>query len=129
VCSILFFATPPGYGEESLPDSEKPELIQAVTCEGIKERLPWNETVIFSIAVGKAFCFTHFDPVPQKTFIYHNWFHADKLNATIKLTLTPPNWATFSNIQLRESDKGPWRVEITDTDGKIFRILRFSITN
>ena len=31
--------------------------------------------------------------------------------------------------QLREADRGTWRVEITDKEGNIFKILRFSITD
>jgi hypothetical protein len=51
------------------------------------------------------------------------------LSTQVRLRLHPPNWATFSTIQLREADKGPWRVEVTDQDGRIFTILRFSITD
>jgi hypothetical protein len=32
-------------------------------------------------------------------------------------------------MHLRKNDKGPWRVEITDEQGNIFQILRFSITD
>ncbi|MBW1746394.1 MAG: DUF2914 domain-containing protein, partial [Deltaproteobacteria bacterium] len=35
----------------------------------------------------------------------------------------------FSSIQFREADKGLWRVEITDPEGNIFHVLRFSITD
>jgi len=38
-------------------------------------------------------------------------------------------WSTYSQIQLRETDKGPWRVEISDQNGKVFDVLRFSITD
>jgi hypothetical protein len=53
----------------------------------------------------------------------------DKLSTKKKLVLKPPRWSTFSSIQLREADKGPWRVEITDDDENILRILRFSIVD
>jgi hypothetical protein len=74
-------------------------------------------------------CFTSFDPVPEKTFVHHNWYYKDKLSTRIKLSLQPPRWSTFSSIQLREADKGPWRIEIADEKGDIFRVLRFSITD
>lgn len=111
------------------PDAKKPVLTDAVICEGIKGSDPYNEAAVFSISAEKVFCFTAFEPVPEKTSAYHSWFHRDTLNTKIKLTLNPPRWATFSNIQLRESDKGPWRVEIADTEGRVFRILRFSVTD
>jgi len=104
-------------------------LVQAVMCEKIEEHAPQNQAIVFSITNGKVCCFTSFDPVPEKTVIYHNWFYRDKLTARVKLSLQPPRWSTFSRIQLRESDKGPWRVEITDRKGALLRTVRFSITD
>ena len=103
-------------------------LIQAVMSEDLQERLPQNITTVFSIESRKAICFTSFDPVPEKTVIYHHWFHRDRPSAKVKLTLKPPRWSTYSSIQFRVQDIGPWRVEITDPKGQILHILRFSIT-
>ncbi len=103
-------------------------LVQAEMCEDIQELTPQNTTTVFSIERRKAVCFTSFDPVPFETEIYHHWFHRDRPSARIKLALQPPRWSTYSSIQLRAEDLGPWRVEVTDAKGRIFRILRFSIT-
>jgi len=110
-------------GEKSLT------LAQAAMCEEIRDNAPYNLGVVFSMANEKVCCFTMFDPVPERTFIYHSWFRRDRLITSIKLSLEPPQWATVSRIQLREADKGPWRVEITDQTGRVFRTLRFSITD
>jgi len=110
-------------------DSKEPALDDAVICEEIEDLTPKNRAVIFSIKIGKVSCFTSFDPVPKETFVYHKWFHKDKPSTKKKLTLQPPRWATYSSIQLRETDKGPWRVEITDQKGNIFHTLRFTITD
>jgi len=108
---------------------EKLTLVQAAMCEGIKEYSPYNGAVVFSRTIGKVSCFTSFDPVPEKMFIYQSWFHRDRLSTKIKLFLQPPRWSTFSSIQLREADKGPWRVEVTDQGGNLLHVLRFSITD
>jgi len=104
-------------------------LEEAVLCEEIKERTPVNRTVIFSMAVKKAICFTAFSAVPAKVVISHNWYKQDKLMARVRLRLQPPQWTTFSSITLKEQDKGPWRVEVLDPAGKLLRTLRFSITD
>ncbi len=133
VCSNFFlsqlsFAQNPGK-----PDSgtakKKLKLDRAVMCEEIKDFAPVNPAVVFSIKIGKVFCYTSFNQVPEKTFIYHKWFHRDSPSTNKRLTLQPPRWATYSTIQLRETDKGPWRVEISDQNGKLLYILRFSITD
>jgi len=113
------------------PLPEKPPrltLLKAVMCEGLEDLNPENETIVFSVALGSVICFTAFDPVPEKTVVYHHWFKRDQPDKKVKLTLKPPKWSSFSKIRIRNMDVGPWRVEITDSKGKIFRTLRFSVT-
>jgi len=98
-------------------------------CEKVESLAPVRPAVAFSASVGQVYCFTSFDPVSQPTLIYHRWFHRDELSTQTRLRLYPPRWATYSVIQLRETDKGPWRVEITDQNGRVFDTLRFSITD
>jgi hypothetical protein len=103
-------------------------LDQAVMCEGIKDYEPVNKAIVFSLEIGKIYCFTSFDHVPKKSVIYHNWYRNDRLVTTKRLSLQPPQWSTFSSIQLREADKGPWRLEIKDQAKKLMRIVKFSVT-
>ena len=104
-------------------------LVQAAMCEGIKDYTPRNPAVVFSMAIGKVFCFTAFNSVPSNMYVYHSWYRRDRLVTTRRLSLRTPEWSTFSTIQLREADKGPWRVEIKDNNNKILEVLRFSITD
>jgi hypothetical protein len=105
------------------------ELFQGLMCEDIFSNAPRNPTIVFSITQRKAVCFSSFEEVPQKTIIYHNWYHRDVPSAKIRLTLKPPRWSTYSSIQLRRTDIGPWRVEITDEKGEVLGVLRFSVTD
>ncbi|MBR9984389.1 MAG: DUF2914 domain-containing protein [Desulfosarcina sp.] len=104
-------------------------LVRAVMCEAIQEYAPAHPAVVFSIDLGRLSCFTEFDPVPEKTFIHHKWYQNDSLVTEKRLTINPPRWSSFTSVQLRESDKGPWRVEVTDENDKLMRTLRFSITD
>ncbi len=129
----VFLTGATGLAEEKVKDAvETPgplALAEAVMCEGIESYAPRTPAVVFSINIGKVSCFTNFVPVPEKTHIYHRWYFKDRLSTQKRLHLKPPNWATYSSIQLREADQGPWRVEVTDKDGHIFETLRFSITD
>lgn len=112
--------------------SAKPDrltLDDAAMCEGTDGSGPQNRAVVFSVDRGRVYCFTSFDPVPEATSIHHNWFHRHNSSTKIKLTLKPPRWSTVSGIQLRDEDKGPWRVEVTDEKGNLLYLLRFSITD
>jgi len=103
--------------------------VSGAMCEDVLANAPRNPTIVFSITQKKAFCYSSFDQVPQKSVIYHNWFHRDVPSAKIRLILNPPRWASFSSIQLRKTDIGPWRVEITDEKGAVLGVLRFSVTD
>lgn len=107
--------------------SKKMFLSEAAMCEGIKDFAPQNQAIVFSMEMGKVYCFTSFENIPQKSFVYHNWYRQDRLITTKRLTLQPPEWSSFSSIQLREADKGPWRVEINDQANRLLDTLRFSI--
>ena len=131
---MTFFGLPlPGFSQDeneaAIDDSAKPlTLGQAVMCEEVLHEEPRNQTVVFSVAKERAVCFTDFESVPEKTFIYHNWYHKDVPSSRIRLVLRPPRWSTYSDIKIRKTDIGPWRVEITDATGQVLRVLRFSIT-
>ena len=104
-------------------------LRKATMCESISDFSPENEAIVFSVSLERLFCFTNFNPVPKKTSIYHTWFYMDEVISRHKLSLNPPEWSTYSSMQLRDYDKGPWRVEIMDENNKTLRVLRFSITD
>jgi hypothetical protein len=104
-------------------------LSEAMMCETLEAFKPFNPSVVFSVRTGSVMCFTAFDHVPEQTSIFHDWIRQDKLVFRKKLVLKPPRWSSVSSIQLREADKGVWRVEIRDADGNFLRILRFSITD
>ena len=124
----------PGIGQEKDGSSQHPasssfKLVKAVMCENVDNQQPVNPTIVLSVSLGKAACFTAFESIPEKTYVVHNWIRKDISVTKVKLFLHPPRWSTFSSIHLREIDKGPWRVDISDSDGNILQILRFSITD
>ena len=115
-------------GNESNP-GEDATLVRAVLCETIRDLAPVNRAAVFSISKGEVACFSSFDPVLRETFIYHKWYSRDKLSTQKKLHLKPPKWSAYSKIQLREMDKGPWRVDVVDGRGSVLTTLRFSVTD
>ena len=122
----------PAVAEEAPAGAEgaqKLTLKQALMSERVENLTPVNPGLVFSVSSGQVCCYTSFDPVPQHTVIYHRWFRRDELSTQTRLRLYPSKWATYSVIQLRETDKGPWRVEIIDQNGHVFDVLRFSITD
>ena len=114
-------------GQPAPAEPKKLALGATATCENVLSGIPENKAVAFSIALKKVYCYTNFTSVPEKTFTFHNWYFRDNLKASIKLVLRPSRWSTYSAMELRSSDKGPWRVEVTDEEGNILKTQRFSI--
>ena len=93
------------------------------------EGAPYGQAVAFSVSRGTVCCYTLFDEIREDTFVYHRWLFRDTPTSKFKLSVKEPRWATFSSIQLRDDDKGPWRVEIRDASGRLLRTLRFSVVD
>jgi hypothetical protein len=128
LCSLTIVVD--GHAAETSTDAARTfRLVRAVMCENIEKFEPKHVSVVFSAAAGKISCFTSFDGVLETTFVEHRWFRRDELVTSKRLTLKPPRWATFSSIQMREGDKGPWRVEIWDEQNQLIKTLRFSVTD
>jgi len=123
-------ASQPSESQETTPSEEKmPQLKTALVCEMVKNGTCERPTVVLSVEKKQAFCYTLFENVTAPRIIYHRWYHRGELTTQVKLKLQPPRWATYSSIQLREADKGPWQIEIVDESGRIYETLRFSITD
>jgi len=132
VLILITFLGKTGFSQESTSSESAvapvPVLTEAVMCEDIQKYAPLNRAVVFATGIGQVVCFTAFENVPAKMYIFHSWFRRDKLVTSKRLTLNPPEWGTFSKILLRQADIGPWRVEVHDQQGNIIKTLRFSIT-
>jgi hypothetical protein len=115
--------------DRTRPSAKGMSLERAVMCEYIEDFAPRNPAVVFSIEVGKISCFTSFSDIRSSTYTLHKWYRRDELVTSKRLTLKPPSWSTYSSIQLREADKGPWRVEILDNRSRLMKTLRFSVTD
>ena len=118
---------PSGSGQLAVPQSAGLVLGESTVCENVQNGSPEQAAVAFSVSLKRVYCYTDFNTVPEKSFAYHNWYFRDNLKASVKLTVRPPRWSTYSSIQVRDSDKGPWRIEITTEEGNILKTLRFSV--
>jgi hypothetical protein len=126
---LLLGATGRASADGNVGSSAGIKLQRGVMCERIEAYMPVHIAVAFSIEVGQISCFTSFADIHENTYALHKWYRRDTLVTSKKLTLKSPNWSTYSSIQLREADKGPWRVDILDADSHLLKTLRFSVTD
>lgn len=108
---------------------EELQTAKAVMCESIQQSEPVNPAAVFSLDLGKVTCFSEFERVLQQSVIRHKWYRKDNLIAVKRLAVNPDRRFSSSSMQLRDADKGPWRVDVTDADDNLLATLRFSITD
>ena len=130
LCFLAVVSWSWGAEEKGVGNGTKgPVLVRGVMCETIEDYVPKNIAAVFSIGVGKISCYTSFDHLTDTTYVVHKWYRHDELITTKRLTLKPPSWSTYSSIQLREADKGPWRVEVWNAEDHLLKVLRFSVAD
>ena len=108
---------------------EELQTAKAVMCESVQQSAPVNPAAVFSIELGKVACFTEFEQVRQHTVVRHKWYRKDNLISVKRLSVNPDHRFSSSSMQLRDADKGPWRVDVTDAEDNLLATLRFSITD
>jgi hypothetical protein len=127
---VAFFIAQSCPAESQIASEGFPQTLtiaDAFVCTDLKNSTPQGKAVIFSLRMGKVYCFSDFNHVPEETVIFHTWFLKENMVSQVKLLLKPPRWSTYSSITLRETDRGSWRVEITDKYNHLITTVRFSV--
>ena len=115
--------------DEKLPTQQKPNLptIQkAVICEGVENRTPWGIRQLFPSNIDTLYCFTHLTNIPSEGNIHHIWYHGNVEIASVELSISPPQWRTWSTKIIPPELKGIWRVEVVYGD-YVLKTLPFTI--
>ena len=128
IITLAFLSPPLGQGEK-LAAQQKPNLpaIQkAAICEGVENRAPRGIRQIYPSTIGMLYCFTKLTEIPSEGTIYHIWYHGNKEVAKVELSISPPQWRTYSSKIIVPSWKGSWRVEIV-YGNYVLKTLTFAI--
>lgn len=103
-----------------------PTIQQAVICERVEDRAPTGIGEVYPAAVGKLYCFTQLKDIASEGKLYHIWYYGDKEMARVGLSLSPPQWRTWSSKIILPDWKGSWRVEVVYGD-HVLKTLAFAI--
>lgn len=121
---VLF--VPLGVKLAAQQNPELPAVKKAVICEKVENRTPWGVKYVYPSTIGKLSCFTQLTEIPSEGTIYHIWYHGNRKMAKVELSISPPQWRTYSSKIILPSWKGSWRVEIVYGD-YVLKTLAFAI--
>lgn len=103
-----------------------PTVKNAVMCERVENRTPRGIRGIYPSSIGKLYCFTELTDIPAEGTVYHIWYHGKREVARVELSVSPPQWRTYSSKIILPAWKGGWRVEVIYGD-HVLKTLAFAI--
>jgi hypothetical protein len=106
--------------------SDLPTLQKAVICERVENQVPRGIRQIYPSSVGTLWCFTKLADIPSEGTIYHIWYHGNKEMAKVELSISPPQWRTYSSKIILPSWKGSWKVEVVHGD-YVLKTVAFAV--
>jgi len=83
---------------------------------------------ISSTSVHSLYCFTRIvNPGGGETTVKHVWYKDEKPVSEQVLKVRGEKWRTWSKRPVDRGSVGDWRVDVTDSGGKLFKSVKFRI--
>ena len=104
-------------------------VLESKMCQKVKNNQPINPGSQFPLDVGKVFCHSLLNNNSGKhSDIYHIWYLNGDLKAKVRIRVrSGKEIPAISHREFGNSDKGRWRIEITDGDKKILDTIIFEL--
>ena len=129
-CALVGGLSFPAAGQEK-PKAEAAakeiSLARAVVGTGVENMEPVGAAATFPASTEKVFCFVEANNIPKDMEISFVWSQGGKevrkINVPVK---AGPKWRTWAHKNVA-SQKGDWKVEIKDAEGKVLKEVKFKV--
>ncbi len=118
--SLLLWSTA-AYAEEALTVSE------AVAAKGVEKQGAISPGDKFTADVAKVYILSKVEGATAETTIKHVWYYKEANVGSVELKVKSSPWTTYSYHEITADQKGAWRVDITDSAGKVLKSVSFTI--
>ena len=104
-------------------------ILDSKVCKKVKNNQPMDPGRIFPSDIGRVYCHSLLDNNSGKhNDVYHNWYMNGEMKAKVRIRVRDgKEIPAVSHREVTESDKGTWKVEITDSDKKILDTIIFEL--
>ena len=108
---------------------ERMVVLSSLACKKVKNNQPLYPGKRFPTDVGRVYCHSLLDNNSGKhNDIYHIWYMNGNLKAKVRIRVRDgKEIPAFSDREIKNNDKGIWKVEITDSDKKILDTVIFEV--
>jgi len=123
----------PVFGQEKAKAEGAPKegpgftIGRVVMGTGVENREPMGVSEVFPATTEKVYCFLEATHIPKDMEISIIWFHGQKEMRKINLPLKAGSrWRTYAHKNVG-GQKGDWKIEIKDAEGKLLKDLTFKV--
>ena len=108
---------------------DKIEILNSLVCKKVKNNQPLYPGKRFPTDIGKVYCHSLINNNSGKqNDIYHIWYRDGNLKAKVRIRVRQgKEIPAVSHREVANSDKGTWKIEITDSDKKILDVVIFEV--
>ena len=116
-----------GHGINNFDDTV--EVLNSIVCKKVKNNQPLYPGKRFPTDIGKVYCHSLLNNNSGKhNDIYHIWYMNGNLKAKVRIRVREgQEIPAVSHREVASSDKGTWKIEITDSDKKILDTVIFEV--
>lgn len=98
---------------------------RALISLDVIDREPVGEGWRFPVQARQVYCYTVVEGAGSPTSITHAWYYEDRKVHTYTLPVEAASWRTWSYKNIAGSQKGDWKVEVLDAQGKVLTMVYF----
>ena len=104
-------------------------ILDSKICKKVKNNQPMGPGRRFPTDIGRVYCHSLLNNNSGKhNDIYHIWYINGEMKAKVRIRVRDgQEIPAVSHREVVESDKGTWKVEITDSDKKILDTIIFEL--
>ena len=104
-------------------------VLRSLACKKVKNNQPLYPGKRFPTDIGRVFCHSLLDNNTGKyNDIYHIWYMNGDLKSKVRIRVREgKEIPAVSHREVKNSDKGTWKIEITDSDKKILDTVIFEV--
>ena len=119
----------PAESKQTNVDYNSIDILNSMVCKKVKNNQPLYPGKRFPTDIGRVYCHALLNNNSGKpTNIYHVWYMNGNLKAKVRIRVRDgQEIPAVSHREIGNSDKGTWKIEITDSDKKILDTVIFEV--
>ena len=94
-------------------------------CAAVRDRAPVGAAGTFPSDIARVYCFTKIAGAQDTVSVDHVWYFKDREISRVSLEVKSASWRTWSTKRMAPEWRGPWRVDVVESDTTVVASKEF----